>query len=63
MESKCSLVMTFGQFMQYYKKCFFIKKFYVKCGLEISSTLFLIFTESFAKRFCGGQQADFDKFW
>ena len=28
--------MTCDQFMQYYKKCFFIKKFYVKCGLEYS---------------------------
>ena len=33
--SKCSLVMKFGQFMQYYNIIFFIKQFYEKCGLEL----------------------------
>ena len=41
--SKHSLVMKFGQFMQYYKTKFFIKKLYGKCGLETSFKLFLIF--------------------
>ena len=31
--SKCSLVMKFGQFMQYYKMIFLIKKLYEKHGL------------------------------
>ena len=48
--SKRSLVMKFGQFMQYYKIFFFIKKLYEKCGLETSSRLFLIFTESSVKK-------------
>ena len=38
--SKRSLVMNFGQFMQYYTMIFFIKKFYEKCGLEASSRPF-----------------------
>ena len=42
--SKCSLVMKFGQFMQYYKKL------YEKCGLETSSRPFLIFKESSVKK-------------
>ena len=46
---KCSLVMKFDQFMQYYKIIFFIKKFYEKCGLETSSRPFLIFKESSKK--------------
>ena len=41
--SKCVLVMKFGRFMQYYKITFFIKKFYKKGDLEISSRSFLIF--------------------
>ena len=61
--SKRSLVVKFGQFMQYYKLIVFIKKFYKKCGLETSSRLFLTFKESSVKRFCGGQHADLDKFW
>ena len=32
---KRSLVMKFGQFMQYCKIIFFIKKLYEKCGLEL----------------------------
>ena len=48
--SKHSLVMKFGQFMQYYKIIFFIKKFYEKCGLETSSRPFLIFKESSVKK-------------
>ena len=48
--SKRSLVMKFGQFMQYYKIIFFIKKFYEKCGLETSSRPFLIFKESSVKK-------------
>ena len=47
---KRSLVMKFGQFMQYYKKKNFIKKFFEKCGLETSSRLFLIFKESSVKK-------------
>ena len=43
MGSKDSLVMKFGQFMQYYNINFFIKTFYEECGLETSSRLFLIF--------------------
>ena len=58
--SKCSLVMKFGQFMQYYKIIFFIKKIFEKCGLETSSRPFLIFLW---KRFCEGQLADLVKFW
>ena len=54
--------MKFGQFMQYYKIIFFIKKFYEKIGLETSSRPFLIFKEPFVKRFCEGQHADLDKF-
>ena len=38
--SKCSLVMKFGRFMQYYKKYIYIKKFYEKSGLETSSGSF-----------------------
>ena len=60
--SKCSLVMKFGQFMQYYKTIFFVKKFCKKWGLETSSRPFLTFKESSVKRFCEGQHADFDKF-
>ena len=56
--SKCSLVMKFDQFMQYYKIIFFIKKFYEKCDLETSSRPFLIFKKSSLKRFCEGQHAD-----
>ena len=41
--STCSLVMKFGQFMQYYKMIFLIKKFYEKYGLETGSRPFLIF--------------------
>ena len=48
--SKHSLVKKFGQFKQYYKRKFFIKKIYEKCGLETSSRPFLIFKESSAKR-------------
>ena len=48
--SKRSLVMKFGQFMQYYKIIFFVKRFYEKCGLETSSRPFLIFNESSVKR-------------
>ena len=42
--------MKFGQFMQYYKMQFFIKKVYQKCGLETSSRPFLIFKESSVRR-------------
>ena len=48
--SKRSLVMKFGQFMQYYKIIFFIKKFYEICGQETSSRPFLIFEESSLKK-------------
>ena len=48
--SKRSLVMKFGQFMQYYKIIFFIKKFYEKSGLGTSSRPFLIFKESSVKK-------------
>ena len=54
--------MKFGQFMQYYKIIFFIKKFYEKSGPETSSRPFLIFKESSVKRFCEGQHADLGKF-
>ena len=46
--------MKFGQFMQYYKRIFFIKKFYEKCGLETSSRAFLIFKESSVKKILWG---------
>ena len=48
--SKRSLVMKFGQFVQYYKIIFFIKKFYEKWGLKTSSSPFLIFKESSVKK-------------
>ena len=48
--SKRSPVIKFGQFMQYYKMIFFIKKSYEKCGLETSSRPFLIFKESSVKK-------------
>ena len=48
--SKCSLVMKFDQFMQYFKIAFFIKKFYEKCGLETSTRPFLIFKKSSVKK-------------
>ena len=47
---KPSLVIKFGQFVQYYKIIFFIKNFYEKCGLETSSSPFLIFKESSVKK-------------
>ena len=47
--SKRSMVMKFGQFMQYYK-IIFIKKFYQKFGLETSSRPFLVFKESCVKK-------------
>ena len=50
LRSKCSLVMKFGQFMQYYKIIFLIKKFYERCGPETSSRPFLVFKESSAKK-------------
>ena len=48
--SKCSLVIKFGQFMQYYK-IIFLSKNYTKNvgGLETSSRPFLIFKESSVK--------------
>ena len=46
LESKRSLVMKYGLFIQYYKVIFFIKKFYEKCGLGTS----LIFKESSVKK-------------
>ena len=39
--SKHSLVIKFGQYMQYYTIKFFIEKFYEKCGLETSRRPFL----------------------
>ena len=48
--SKHSVVMKFGQFMQYYKIIFFIKKFYEKCGLETSSRHFPTLKESSLKK-------------
>ena len=48
--SKRSLVMKLGQFVQYYKIIFFIKKFYEKWGLKTSSSPFLIFKESSVKK-------------
>ena len=42
--------MKFGQFMQYYKKKFFIKKFSGKWDLETSSRSFLIFKDSSEKK-------------
>ena len=62
LRSKYSLVMKFGQFMQYYKKKFFIKKFSGKWDLETSSRSFLIFKDSSEKKkIWGGQCADLDK--
>ena len=48
--SKHSLVIKFGQFMYNNKIKFFIRKFYEKCGLETTSSPFLIFKESSVKR-------------
>ena len=48
--SKCILVIKFGQFMQYYKMIFFIKKFYERYGMETSSRSFLIFKKSSVKK-------------
>ena len=48
--SERSLVMEFGQFMQYYKLIFFMKKFYEKYDLETSSRPFLIFKECSVKK-------------
>ena len=48
---KHSLVMKFGQFMQYHKIIFFIKKFYEKCGLETSSRPFFNFQEILCKKY------------
>ena len=48
--SKWSLVMKFGQFMQYDKIIFFIKKLYEKFGLETSSRPYLISKESSVKK-------------
>ena len=50
LESNHSLVTKFGQFMQYYKRKFFIKKFYEKFGVETSPSPFLIFKQSSAKK-------------
>ena len=50
LESKRSLVMKYGLFIQYYKVIFFVKKFYEKCGLGTSSMPFLIFKESSVKK-------------
>ena len=49
LESKCSLIMKFDQFMQYYKIIFLTEKFCEKCGLETSSRAFLIFKKSSKK--------------
>ena len=54
--------MKFGQFMYYYKGKIFIKRFYVKCVLETSSSSFLILKESSVKGIWGGLDADLDKF-
>ena len=40
--SKQGLVIKFGQFMQYYKRRLFIKKFCEKCGQKTSCRPFLI---------------------
>ena len=48
--SKRSLVMKFGQFMQFYKIIFFIEKLYENCGLETSSRPFLIFKGFLCKK-------------
>ena len=50
LESKHSLLMKFGNFKSYYKRKFFYKKLYEKCGLKTSSRLFLIFSEFSVKR-------------
>ena len=42
--------MKFGQFMQYSKKKFFIRKLSEKFGLETSSRPFLIFKDSSEKK-------------
>ena len=38
--SKCNLVMKFGQFMQYYKTIFFIKKVYKNVAWELDQEPF-----------------------
>ena len=48
--NNCSLVMKFGQFIQYYKIIFFIKEVYKNCALENSSRPFLIFKKSLVKK-------------
>ena len=59
---KRSLVMKFGQFMQYCKIIFFIQKFYKKCDLETSSRPFLIFKKSSVKKILW-RSFDLDIFW
>ena len=41
MGSKYSLLMKFGQFISYYKRINFIKKFYKNCSLKTSSRTYL----------------------
>ena len=48
--SKHSVVMKFGQFIQCYKRKFFIKKLYKKCGLETSSRPFFNFQRILCKK-------------
>ena len=42
LESKHSLLMKFGQFMSYYKRKKFMKKFHQNCDLKTGSRLFCI---------------------
>ena len=59
--------MKLGQFMQWYKRIFFIKSLYEKCVLEASSRPFLI---NFQRIFCKKESeevcvliwTDFDSF-
>ena len=45
LRSKHSLLMKFGQFMSYYKRKNFIKKFHQNCGLKTSSRPFFVCKE------------------
>ena len=63
LRSKYSLVMKFCYFMQYYKRKFFIEKFYEKCCLETSSRHFLFFMESSVKRNWRRSESWFVQIW
>ena len=57
-----SLVIKFGQFIWYYKRKGFIKKFCKKCGLETSSRSFLFLKNPLYKIVLGSLHTDFNIF-